>query len=79
MLHTCRVDSFEGEIIIDKPKLMQAAALLDQANYELMESFENDGMDGDDYDDAILFANNLIREARELILAPYDETKEVRQ
>ena len=61
---------------MDKPKLMQAAALLDQADYELMGSFENDGMDGYDYDDTILFANKLIREARELILASYDETKD---
>lgn len=61
---------------MDKPKLMQAAALLDQANEELMASFENDGIDEYDYEDVILFANKLISEARELILASNDETKD---
>lgn len=61
---------------MDKPKLMQAAALLDQADYELMESFENDGMDGYDYEDVIPFTSKLIRKARELILASNDETKD---
>lgn len=58
---------------MNKPNLMQAAALLDLADYELMGSFNNDGLDEYDYDATILFATKRIREARELILAPNDD------
>lgn len=61
---------------MNKPELMQAAALLDQANEKLMASFENDDMDEYDYEDVIPFASKLICKARELILASYDETKD---
>lgn len=64
---------------MNNPKLKQAAALLDQANYELTEAFEHDGMDEYDYDDAILFAGKLIRKAQVLILATNDEQKETPQ
>lgn len=64
---------------MDNPKLKQAAALLDQANYELTGAFEHDGMDEYDYDDAILFAGELINKARKLILAANDEPKETLQ
>ena len=60
---------------MEKSKLKQAVALLDQANYELTGSFENNGMDEYDYDDAILFAGKLINRARKLILAVNDEIK----
>lgn len=61
---------------MEKSKLKQAVALLDQANYELTGAFENDGMDEYDYDDAILFAGKLINRARKLIIVTNDEIKE---
>lgn len=61
---------------MDKYKLKEAVALLDQANYELTGAFENDGMDEYDYDDAILFAGKLINRARKIIIATNDEIKE---
>ena len=61
---------------MDKYKLKQAVALLDQANYELTGAFENDGMDEYDYDNAILFAGKLINRARKIIIATNDEIKE---
>lgn len=61
---------------MEKSKLKQAVALLDQANYELTGVFENDGMDEYDYDDAIIFAGKLINRARKLILSVNDEIKE---
>lgn len=61
---------------MEKSKLKQAVALLDQANYELTGAFENDGMDEYDYDNAILFAGKLINRARKIIIATNDEIKE---
>lgn len=61
---------------MEKSKLKQAVALLDQANYKLTGAFENDGMDEYDYDDAILFAGKLINRARKIIIATNDEIKE---
>ena len=61
---------------MEKSKLKQAVALLDQANYELTGAFKNNGMDEYDYDGAILFAGKLINRARKLILAVSDEIKE---
>lgn len=61
---------------MEKYKLKQAVALLDQANYELTGAFENDGMDEYDYDDAIIFAGKLINRARKIILSVNDEIKE---
>ena len=61
---------------MDNAKLMQAVALINQANYELMGSFEHGGLDEYDYEDSISLASELILEAQERILAFYDETKE---
>lgn len=58
---------------MDEYKLKQAVALLDRANYELKESFENDGMDEYDYEDAIILSRDLISKARELVIDVNEE------
>lgn len=60
---------------MDNPKLMRAVALINQANCELMDSFEHGGLDEYDYEDSISLASELILEAKEFILDFYDETK----
>lgn len=49
-------------------KLKEATALLNQADSELTKSFENDGMDEYDYEDAVVLASELIRKALKIII-----------